>query len=92
MIEIPYSNKILLLDSFVEILEAIDDKVRKEPENNKLRKIQGALYEILTKVHEYETLYKKEDALFPYETFINVEVITNQYPHKFSDDMRSKLV
>ena len=32
MIEIPYSNKILLLDSFVEILEAIDDKVRKEPE------------------------------------------------------------
>jgi hypothetical protein len=88
MRDIPYSDKLLSPDSFVEILEAIDDKTHKEPTNEKLKKIQGALYEVLAKVYEYETLYKKEDALFPYEIFINIEVIANQYPHIFSDDIQ----
>ena len=53
-------DKILTLDTFIEIVEAVDDKIRKnEPDKiEKLRKIQGALYEILTKAHEFE-IYKK---------------------------------
>ena len=48
-------DKILTLDTFIEIVEAVDDKIRKnEPDKiEKLRKIynskmlsQGALYEI----------------------------------------------
>lgn len=92
MAEIPYSNKILWLDNFAEILEAVDDKVHKEPDNVKLKKIQGALYEVLTKAYEYDMLYKKEDALFPYETLINIEVIINQHTHKWTDEMRNRLV
>lgn len=43
-------DKIFTLDTFVE---AVDDKIRKnEPDKiEKLRKIQGALYEILAKAH-----------------------------------------
>lgn len=87
-------DKILTLDSFIEILYAIDDKIRNsEPDKiEKLRKIQGTLHEILIKAHEFE-IYKKEDQLFPYETFINIEVVGNQLPRlTWTDEMLSKLV
>jgi hypothetical protein len=41
VVEIPYSNKILWLYNFAEILETIDDKVHKEPV--KLKKIQDTI-------------------------------------------------
>lgn len=87
-------DKILTLDSFIEILDAVDDKIRKnEPDKiEKLRKIQGAIHEILIKAHEFET-YKKEDQLFPYETLISIEVIGNQLPRlAWTDEMLGKLV
>lgn len=87
-------EKILTLDSFIEILYAIDDKIRKnEPDKiEKLRKIQGALHEILTKAHKYE-MQKEEGLLFPYETMISIEVIPNQLPRlTWTDDMLSRLV
>lgn len=87
-------DKILTLDSFVEILEAVDDKIRRnEPDKiEKLRKIQGALYEILAKAQEYET-FKKEDLIFPYETLISIEVIQNQIPrYTWTDEMLGRLV
>ena len=93
-------DKILMLDSFIEIIEAVDDKIRKnEPDKiEKLKKIynskmpsQGALYEILTKAHEFET-YKEKDLLFPYETVIDIQVITNQQLRTWSDEMLSRLV
>lgn len=90
-------DKILTLDTFVEILEAVDEKVRKnEPDKiEKLIKIQGALNEILTKAYEYEMLKKEENLtlIFPYETLINIEVLTNQIPRqKYTEEMLSKLV
>lgn len=90
-------DKIFTLDSFIEIVEAFDDKIHKnEPEKiEKLRKIQGALYEILAKAHEYETLKKEENLtlIFPYETLISIEVTPNQIPrHAWTDDMLSRLV
>lgn len=86
-------DKILTVDSFIEILEAVDDKIQNEPDKiEKLRKIQGALHEILIKVHEYE-INKKEGILFPYETLISIEVITNQLPRlTWTDEMLSRLV
>lgn len=87
-------DKILTLDSFIEILDAVDDKIRKnDPDKiEKLRKIQGVLHEILIKAHEFET-YKKEDQLFPYETLISIEVIGNQLPRlAWTDEMLGKLV
>ena len=82
-------------------VEAVDDKIRKnEPDKiEKLRKIynskmpsQGALYEILTKAHEFE-IYKKEGQLFPYETLISIEVTPNQIPRlTWTDEMLNKLV
>lgn len=87
-------DKILTLDTFIEIIEAVDEKVRKNEPNKieKLKKIQGALYEILTKAHEFE-MYKKEDQLFPYETLINIEVVTSQLPRlTWTDEMLKRMV
>lgn len=87
-------DKVFTLDSFIEIVEAVDDKIHKsDPEKiEKLRKIQGALYEILSRAHEYET-YKKEDLIFPYETLISIEVTPNQIPrYTWTDEMLSRLV
>ncbi len=90
------SDKILTLDSFIEIVEAFDDKIHKnEPDKiEKLRKIQGALHEILVKAYEYEMLKKEENLtiIFPYETLISIEVIPNQMPHAWTDEMLSRLV
>lgn len=49
-----YADKIFTLDSFIEILEAVDLKAKNETNNEKLKKIQGALYEILTRAHTFE--------------------------------------
>ncbi len=87
-------DKIFTLDSFVEIVEAFDDKIHKNDPNKieKLMNIQGALHELLTKVYEYET-GKKEDLIFPYETVISIEVIPNQIPrYTWTDEMLSRLV
>lgn len=85
-------DKILTLDSFIEILEAVDLKIKIEPSNEKLKKIQGALFEILTRTHEFE-VYKKPGQLFPYETLIDIKVVTSQLPRlSWTDDMLSKLV
>lgn len=84
-------DKIFTLDSFIEILEAIDDKIHKnEPDKiEKLRKIQGALYEILTKAHELELKNKMHST----ETMISMEVITNQLPRfAWTDEWLSRLV
>lgn len=84
----------MTLDSFIEILEAVDDRIRKnEPDKiEKLKKIQGALHEVLAKAYEYE-MNKKEDLIFPYETLISIEVTPNQLPrYTWTDEMLSKLV
>lgn len=90
-------DKILTLDTFVEILEAIDDKIRKnEPDKiEKLRKIQGALYEILAKAQGYDAFKKEENLtlIFPYETLISIEVTPNQIPrYTWTDEMLSRLI
>lgn len=88
-------DKILMLDSFIEIIEAIDDKIHKEPDNEKLRKIQGALYEILTKINQFEMENKEKVStmLFPYETVISIEAVPNQIPRlTWTEEMLSRLV
>lgn len=89
-------DKIFTLDTFVEIVEAVDDKIRNEPDKiEKLRKIQCALYDILTKAHEFEILKKEEKLtlIFPYETLISIEVTPNQIPrYSWTDEMLSRLV
>lgn len=84
-------DKILTLDTFIEILEAIDCKISKnEPDKIlKLKKIQGAFHEILAKALEYE-MYKKEG--YQYETLISIEVIQNQLPYQYTDKMLDKIV
>ena len=87
-------DKIFSLDSFTEIVEAVDDKIRKsEPEKaERLRKIQGALYEILTKAQENE-MNKEKCLLFPYDTVISMEVTPNQLPRlAWTDEMVNRLV
>lgn len=74
------ADKIFTIESFVEIVEAVDLKIKNEPDNERLKKVQGALYEILTRAHEFETKFKKPDQLFPYETLIEMIVITGQLP------------
>lgn len=73
------ADKIFTIESFIEIVEAVDFKIKNEPNNERLKKVQGALYEILTKAHEFETRYKRPDQLFPYDTLIEMIVITGQH-------------
>ena len=90
-------DKILTIESFIEILDAVDEKILKnEPDKiEKLKKIQGALHEILIKTYEYDMLKKEENLtrIFPYETVISIEVIPNQLPrYTWTDEMLNKLV
>lgn len=88
-------DKILTLDTFIEILKAVDDKIHKEPDNEKLREIQGALYEILAMTHQFEMINKEKVStmLFPYETVISIEVVPNQLPRlEWTGEMLSRLV
>lgn len=92
-VKMPIPDKILTVESFIEIIEAVDLKLKNEPNNDKLLKIQGALYEILTRAHEFETLHKKPDQLFPYETFIEMTVITGQLSRlSWTDEDLKKIV
>lgn len=95
MVEKEYKPvKILTLETFVEIVEAFDDKVQKEPKNEKLKKIQGALHEILTRAYKLDTynIEEKSKMLFPYQTVIEVDVISGQLLHTWTEELLSRLV
>lgn len=102
MVEKEYKPvKILTLETFVEIVEAFDDKVQKEPNNEKLKKMhnsnmlsQGALHEILTRAYKLDTynIEEKSKMLFPYQTVIEVDVISGQLLHTWTEELLSRLV
>lgn len=95
MVEKEYKpDKILTLDSLVEIVEAVNEKASKEPNNEKLQKINGALYELLTRAYKLDTynIEEKSKMLFPYQTVIEINVISGQQLHTWTDEMLSRLV